>query len=325
LEGTTASPSAAIHPTPPQTAEPVWENFPEQLTTRPQWVNWLYQFVPDRPRKPWTKVLKQPDGRPAKSNTPSTWTNFEAAQCGYYSPRDDWSFDGVGYVLTATDPFVAFDLDHCVNSETGEIEPRAAAYIDWLNSYTELSPSRQGIRVIVKATLPPQDRRLGNIEVYDCLRYVSVTGNVLPDLPLTIESRQEVVDSIHKAVFAKRIKQRERSQNTPSRPALNHLSLDDAAIVGLASQAKNGDKFVALYRNGDVSRYGDDHSRADFALISALLFWTNGDAAQTERIFSRSALAQRGKWLSRPDYRQMTMAAALQRVTEFYHPGKAPA
>lgn len=88
-------------------------------------------------------------------------------------------FDGVGFVLTAADPFTVFDFDKCRNSETGEIDPLIASYIARLDSYTEVSPSGTGIRVVVAAKLPPEHRRAGHIEMYDNARFVSITGHLL--------------------------------------------------------------------------------------------------------------------------------------------------
>lgn len=133
-----------------------------------------------------------------------------------------------------------------------------------------------------------------------------------------VEPRQEVVDALHAEIFAERIARRTQSHNGAQLHARAGLSLDDAQIVELASRAKNGSNFVALFRDGDLSRHDNDHSKADLALFCMLLFYT-GDSVRAEQIFSRSALAQRSKW-GRRDYRERTIAAASQVVTEFYQP-----
>jgi putative DNA primase/helicase len=167
-----------IAPRPPRPPEPRWENFPARLTTRWQWVCWRYcQSAADRE---WTKAPHQPDGKKASSTDSATWAPFEFAQCAYYSPRDgEDPFDGVGFVLTASDPFTVFDFDHCRDPKTGELDPRIASYVARLDSYTEKSPSGTGLRVVVRAKLPPRDRRIGHIEMYDSARFVSITGHVL--------------------------------------------------------------------------------------------------------------------------------------------------
>jgi primase-polymerase (primpol)-like protein len=169
----------ATPPRPPRPPEPEWGNIPSVLTVRPQWVCWMRLFINGR----WTKVPFQPDGKKASVTDPKTWASFEDVQCAYYSPRareeGKVPFDGIGFVLTADDPFCAFDFDKCRNPDTGDIDQVIASYIGRLNSYTEVSPSGNGIRVIVEARLPPRDRRIGNIEMYDNERFVSLTGHRL--------------------------------------------------------------------------------------------------------------------------------------------------
>jgi putative DNA primase/helicase len=112
---TAPSPSTAntaIPTRPPRPPEPLWENYPVALTTRRQWVCWIYLLVAGR----WTKIPSQPDGKKASVIDRKTWASFEHVQCAYYSPRDGKvPFDGVGFVLTADDPFTVFDFDKCRN------------------------------------------------------------------------------------------------------------------------------------------------------------------------------------------------------------------
>ena len=85
----------------------------------------------------------------------------------------------------------------------------------------------------------------------------------------------------------------------------------DDEIIERIRNSKQGERFSLLFDEGDTSAYNEDDSSADMALMSMLPFWTAGNAAQMERIFDRSALAQRDKWKTRPDYRQMTINNAL--------------
>jgi hypothetical protein len=54
-------------------------------------------------------------------------------------------------------------------------------------------------------------------------------------------------------------------------------------------------------------------------LCSIIAFYTD-DPAQIERLFNKSALANRAKWTERPDYRERTIAFALASQTELYTP-----
>jgi primase-polymerase (primpol)-like protein len=158
----------------PDFLKPKPENIPDELKKHDQWVLWKAERVEGK----WTKVpYNAQNGRKAKSNDPRTWCDFHTAYLRH--KHDGNRFDGIGFVPSERDPFTGVDLDHCRNPQTGEIEPWAMKIIDRLNSYTELSPSGTGIRIFIKAKLPPGRRKNGSIEVYDTKHYLTVTGHRL--------------------------------------------------------------------------------------------------------------------------------------------------
>jgi hypothetical protein len=69
----------------------------------------------------------------------------------------------------------------------------------------------------------------------------------------------------------------------------------DADLLARAFAARNGPKVRMLYIDGDIDGYGADRSRADYALIKLLVFWTRSDAEQLERLMRGSALV-RARW-----------------------------
>lgn len=96
--------------------------------------------------------------------------------------------------------------------------------------------------------------------------------------------------------------------------------LSDADVLEKARSSKSADRFSALFA-GDMSAYGNDHSRADAALCEMLAFWCGrGGYDQIERLFRQSGL-YRDKW-DREDYRQRTIEYALSQCQEFYSPSE---
>ena len=138
----------------------------------------------------------------------------------------------------------------------------------------------------------------------------------------TIENRQEELDKLFEEIFADEIKEA-REPRATSAPTHNHLS--DRALIQRALLAKDGKKFEDLWKGsllGYVDKTGKpDPSAADMALMNKLAFWTGGNAAQMERLFSASQLGKRDKWIDRADYRDRTIKNALKNAKEFY---KAP-
>jgi hypothetical protein len=285
---------------PKRPPEPWWQHIPEDLTVMRQWVLWAYS----QNGKKWTKVPQQPDGSPASSTDPATWASFEDVQTAYRASGD--KFDGVGFVVTESDPFVGFDFDH-VCDRRGTLDPTIRGFIDELASYTEVSPSGHGVRVFVRGKLPEKDRKLGDFECYESGRYLTLTGDRLLDSPTSIRECQEAIESVHAAIFAERTAKRVAK---PKNTGTALVSDSDAEQLERARKSKGGEKFIALYDRGDWkgAEY-PSQSEADQALCGMLRFWLGADAARIDAAFRRSGL-YREKW-DREDYRERTIGEAL--------------
>jgi putative DNA primase/helicase len=231
-------------------------------------------------------VPKNPEtGRKADPTASRTWGAFDLA----YEHHVTCGSDGIGFVLTPGDPFAGVDLDHCRDPQSGEIQPGAQAIVNRLRSYTEISPSGTGLRILLKGQLPPKGRRKGDIEVYDEKHFVTLTGHHLAGTPTTIEPRQETLEAWHAEVFHKT----SRPSASASHPGTSYpheaiaTNPTDNAIIEKARHAKNGAKFSRLMA-GDHSGYPSP-SEADLALCGILAFYTQ-DPAQIDRLFRRSGL-----------------------------------
>ena len=113
------------------------------LTAERRWVVWRWAWLPDWER--WTKVPYQPHKPAAKarSNDPSTWGAYETA----LALVEAGEADGIGFILHDSD-IAAFDIDDCRDPQTGDIAPWAWTLIDAAASYTEVTVSGAGVRII---------------------------------------------------------------------------------------------------------------------------------------------------------------------------------
>jgi primase-polymerase (primpol)-like protein len=163
------------------------EAIPLELKAQRRWVPWQYEDRLDARTGELkkTKVPYQIDGRKARSNDARTWTTFGAV----YAAVSGGEWDGIGFQLDGSD-YTAWDLDRCRDPQTEAIEPWAADIVRGQDSYTEVTPSGTGLRILVRGKLPPGRRRRGHLEVYDELRFVTLTGHHLQDTPATIEDRE---------------------------------------------------------------------------------------------------------------------------------------
>lgn len=124
------------------------------------------------------KIPKNPNtGHNASSTNPETWAN--AAQAWRAKQRNGW--DGIGFVFTIESGIVGVDLDDCFHYPEDDgikrLKPWARDVVQCLNSYTELSPSGNGLHILCIGEIPYSitKNKIG-FEMYNEARYFTVTG-----------------------------------------------------------------------------------------------------------------------------------------------------
>lgn len=282
---------------------------PEELRALPQWVTWGDELVDGRR----AKVPYTPTGRRASSTDPNTWGTFEEAVRKWWEAVDSASpLRGIGYVLARNDAFVGVDFDDC--RLRGHLHPVVAELVAQLDSFTEISPSGNGLHVFVRADLKGHRNRTsktpwgGEFEAYAHSRYFTITGQHLEGTPGTVEDRQEPLDKILSDLLPAPV------VPVPVLTSLAPLNLDDEELLAKARNSKNGVEFSRLYDHGDISGY-PSHSEADLGLCRKLAFWAQGDPDRIDRLFRRSGL-YRQKW-ERPGYRNSTISKVLQTRADY--------
>ncbi len=299
-------------------------DIPQDLKDRRFWVTWRAERQGDRTVKP---PYNPRTGRMASCGNPATWGSFEEALAAYRSG----DFEGIGFQLGP--PFVGIDLDHCRDPETGVINPEARRVIGDLNSYTEVSPSGEGVHILVKGELPPGRRRTKPVELYDRDRYFTVTGRHVAGTPLTIEARRPQLTALHERLFggqASRPVPRVFAP-TPAKPTASPLrehasvSMTDEELLGKMRTANNGGWFERLWE-GDWHDEYPSQSEADLAFCANLAFWTGKDPERMDSLFRQSGLF-RSKWdtpCGSRTYGERTIAVAIRGVGATWDPPPAP-
>jgi hypothetical protein len=161
-----------------------------ELAQLPRWVLWRRVERDERTTKEPLTVR----GTLASSTDPTTWSSF--SDCAGAFVRG--AGDGLGFVFTPGGGYFGIDLDKCISSEG--LSEHAARIVRELNSYTERSPSGQGLHIIGHGKLPAGRRRKDGIEMYDEGRFFTVTGDVWGGLD-SIEDRTAEVAALHAMVF----------------------------------------------------------------------------------------------------------------------------
>ena len=160
---------------------------PDELKQLEQWVLWKSETQDDKPIKiPYNAKTHQR----AKSNNSDTWCSFSTARDVFVENSSKYA--GIGFMFSADDPYVGIDFDDCL--EDGELKLWARDMVDLMQqTYTEVSPSGNGIKMWIQADKTIEDNRTpigdGGIEIYDQGRYFTVTGQLFSQTTTIAEEK----------------------------------------------------------------------------------------------------------------------------------------
>ena len=297
-----------------------YRDIPHILRQKDRWV--LFRLVPANDGK-MKKIPYSIDGSRASVTNPATWSSFERTIEVFQN--GDWN--GIGFVLTGTE-IICMDIDHCRDLQTGSLKAQAQHCVDIANSYTEISPSGTGLHIFLCGVLPKGARRNDKTgcEMYGdgSPRFIAMTGNRLNALFDEIRIDQSTIDTLHRLYIAKEVQVSSVEKHVEKHAVrLSVQSYDAAQLVQKACNARNGAKFRRLYC-GEISDYGNDHSRADQAVCNMLAFWTKKDPILMDQIFRQSGL-MRSKWDERhgaKTYGEMTIENAIFYTGRTYNESK---
>jgi hypothetical protein len=168
-----------VTPTVPPFAFPVAF---ERLKDEKRWCSWEWRLVEGKWTKPPYRAMSNQN---AASNNPTTWDTLEAVML---RAKEDEGRRGVGLMLKGLVRLGVIDLDRCI-TEDGSIAGWAEEIIDRCGSYTEVSPSRTGIKIygFVK-TLDTLSYSSGSktersYELFlNTGRYICITGEQVGDI-----------------------------------------------------------------------------------------------------------------------------------------------
>ena len=284
---------------------------PNELKQLNNWCVWVYQ---EREGKK-TKVPVNPvDGELAKSNDPSTWSDYDTAVHVY----DTTNANGIGFSFTP--PYVGIDIDDIADEveryKLGDYDTNIVfEFYETFKSYGELSPSGTGFHIITKGKIPGTRRRKDNVEMYDSGRFFTVTGKTLGKY----DEVTEVTPGNFERIYRKYLPDNVQKLNYNDHGISHNLS--DSEVIAKALNSKQADKF-RMFLNGGWETQFSSQSEADMAFANMLAFWCARDYIQMDSIFRRSSL-MREKWdmkRGKTTYGEATLYKAINETAEVYTP-----
>lgn len=255
-------------------------------------------------------------GAVANAHTPEIWATFDEAAAAVAAGRGH----GVGFVLTAADPFWFLDIDGALQG--GQWSALATDLCQrFAGAAVEVSQSGTGLHIIGSGTVPPHGCKnipLG-LELYTESRFVALTGtNAVGDARTDCTAAMAVLVP---HLFAPGAQTQHGPDEWTSEPVPEWegpTDDDDLLRRALAS----GDRSAAAAFGGEAVTFRDlweanadklgkrwpsdtggpyDASSADAALAAHLAFWTGKNCERIRELMYRSGLV-RDKWEARGEY-----------------------
>lgn len=233
-----------------------------ELKALSQWVGYTAKKIPMCPHT----------GGAAASNNPDTWGT--AAEAWRAKQRYGWA--GIGFVFTIGAGVVGIDLDDCFTGEgdARRLTDTARQVVQMANSYTELSPSGNGLHILACGQIPHSIKTAG-FEMYGELRYFTVTGKVYGEAR-DIEDRPDELLALY-AAFC----------NEPEAPTSSGAEYGGANDRYTQAALMRAMQTVSLSANGT-------RNHTLFAETASLIELVNAGAlagADVERVMTAAALA----------------------------------
>lgn len=273
---------------------------PAELTSLPQWLVWKYEQRANRPTKvPYNAI----SGKKASTTNPRTWTTFAEALEKFNRRRHEYA--GLGFVFVSDDPFFGIDLDACRDPETGVLTTWAQRIVSLFDTYTEVSPSGTGVKLVGRGVLQP-DRgnvhklkdvptygtKSPEIAIYDHGRYWCMTGQRLENSPLTCQPRQEQLDTLRAQYFAPKQRSAASQRAAGSGPI---PKIRDEAPGNLNSDQVIDDPNFTLLLAASATAQNGQRSERDFALCTYAVRHRLARESVWDRVEGVGKFAERGR------------------------------
>lgn len=291
----------------PQMKTDSYNEIPIELQQLNNWIVWKLESRKGKN----TKVPYSVNDGEARSNDANTWNSFVDAVTAARTGR----YDGIGFMFSQQDQYIGIDIDKCFKN--GVFNEVATSVIDSLDSYTEFSPSKTGVHLIVKGKMPDWIKGTGKksskygIEIYSHGRYFTFTGD--RENENEIQERTDEIAELLETYFTR--DEMAAYANVIIPQSVTNTE-EDSVTWQRMFKSKQGERIQAMYRGELI--INNDHSSTDLSLCDALAFWCDKDYWKMDRMFRQTGL-MRDKWDERRGellYGEKTLIRAISTKKE---------
>lgn len=299
----------------------IYSKIPYDLKELDRWVCWRYEK--DKTGKPTKVPIDAKTGLRGNSIDKSTWSSFDVAVDAERTRK----LDGIGIMLG--EGLMGVDLDDVkddiIDYKNGFDNNIVSEFIDQLCSYAEISPSGNGIHILLYGSVEAKGNRKGKVEIYQKDRFFTVTGNAIGGYTHIAEDELNVMSRLHE----KYIGIREQAIEDVGKELIgNNVPVDE--LIEKAKNSSNGTKFKVLFDGGWEDLY-ESQSEADLAFCNMTAYWTAFDLDKMDTMYRMSNLykvdvdTNRNKWDRRQNdstWGMETMQKAIAETNNYYQPNE---
>ena len=134
-------------------------------------------------------------GKIARPKTSTTWGTFTEAIQAFSNIADN--YEGIGFMFSGSG-LIGINIENCFSD--GKLTETAAAIVEMLDSYTEISTNGNSIHIIMKGNIPGVRNRQGNYSIYNSNCYFVMTGNILKAAPVSAD--QDRINDFYRAYIS---------------------------------------------------------------------------------------------------------------------------
>lgn len=223
-----------------------------------------------------------PRGYPASIYKPQQWASIDTT----LDALSTGNFAGIGVMLPA--PFVLIDKDAKPDAPVYDphkrkiVSPLALRLLEQVPPYAELSPNN-GLHIITEGIAKRGNFKTEQLELYTNW-FSTVTTRHIPETPLVVTEQQSAIQALEDEFHPHAETRLQNTGGVAGTAWLTELPLEAGT-----------DTVLQELLSGDMSRYGNDHHRADWVLLMKLLHWTGDDIPLVKSLFLSSPLGLRDK------------------------------
>ena len=259
-----------------------YDKVPQTLKALRNWVCYKVVRVGGKDRKLPIDPSTRKNVKTAKADDPSTWGDFrEALHCA-----QALNLDGLGLELEGSGVF-AIDISSNVPEKLADKDFKTECdyFSNGLDSYSEWSPSGNGLHILCRGSLPEGKAEKGNAKAMD-KGFIAVTGKCYRER--TAEERTKEFASLWLNFNGSIVLGNES-------PLSYEHKFDNLSEEEIREKLLNSPK-TKYAMEGDLSAFGNDRERAERFFAARIAVYANLDADKINRVMSSLSFFDKEKW-----------------------------